>query len=148
MIRVTKGSSGSAISRKGSKLSFLNDISYYASLSQNFEDSRWLFNICSLQTVMITIVIGASIFHHNMDSAKQGVDEIMHISCYVFSLYAILKSKSNPTDRFTFGFSRIETIAAFSNCVFLVISSLFLLLAAFHDHEEGNSDSQAVAEGD
>lgn len=46
-----------------------------------------------------------------------------------------MKSKQKGNASYTFGFSRYETIAAFSNCIFLIISSFFLLISTFHNIE-------------
>lgn len=52
----------------------------------------------------------------------------------MFSLYALLVAKQKSDNNFTFGYSRYETMAAFSNCILMVITSLFNVLSSVHVH--------------
>lgn len=60
---------------------------------------------------------------------------ILHAVSFQFSFYALMKSKQKGNQLYTFGFSRFETIAAFSNSIFLIISSFFVLISTFHNLE-------------
>ena len=54
----------------------------------------------------------------------------------MFSLYALLKAKHKKNHKFTFGYTRYETLAAFSNCIFIIITVLFLVMNSLHFHSE------------
>lgn len=56
----------------------------------------------------------------------------------------MVKAKANANQSFTFGYSRYETIAAFSNCLFLMIASLLLIVDTFHGHD--NNVTRTLAE--
>jgi len=57
---------------------------------------------------------------------------ILHAGSFLFSLYASIKAKKKANSKFTFGYNRYETVAAFTNCIFLILCSLFVLMSSFH----------------
>lgn len=67
----------------------------------------------------------------------------------MFSMYALMKAKKNANMHYTYGYTRYETIAAFSNCVFLILSSLFLVMSSLHNlnHGEEHKEENANKEG-
>lgn len=50
----------------------------------------------------------------------------------LFSLYAMLTSRAPATREFTYGLSRLETLAAFTNCTYLYFVSLFGIFHHVH----------------
>ena len=63
---------------------------------------------------------------------------ILHAGAFLFSFYASIKAKKKANSNFTFGYNRYETVAAFTNCIFLVMCSLFVLMSSFHSlHHDG-----------
>ncbi|CAM6098411.1 unnamed protein product [Calypogeia fissa] len=57
-----------------------------------------------------------------------------------FSLFAMISSKSRPNDKYTYGYNRLEVLAAFTNALFLLFLSFSLAVEALHafvqDEEE------------
>lgn len=58
------------------------------------------------------------------------------VCVFIFSMYALLLSKHRKDTLHTYGYSRYETLAAFSNCTYLIIYALFLVLGSLHFHSE------------
>lgn len=85
------------------------------------------------------------LLREEIDLTITGIHDIMHLSAFIFSLFALLIAKKSPDMHLTYGYTRYETLAAFSNCLFLNLSALFLLMSTLHyftQHDEGtNSDS-------
>lgn len=46
-----------------------------------------------------------------------------------------MKAKFKTNLEYTFGYSRYETLIAFSNCIFLLISSFFHIISTFGSFE-------------
>lgn len=65
---------------------------------------------------------------------------ILNIVGLSFSLYAIVMSKAKATQRYTFGFSRLEVIAGFTNCCFLIFVAIFLFFRSIHTGLEHSDD--------
>lgn len=88
------------------------------------------------------MVVG--LLREEIDLTITGIHDIMHLSAFVFSLFALLIAKKTPDMHLTYGYTRYETLAAFSNCLFLNLSALFLLMSTLHyftQHDEGTSNS-------
>ena len=83
---------------------------------------------------MVASFIG--IKNNNFELIVDSYYFMMHLLVYCFSLYALMKGKELANKKFTYGYSRYETIAAFSVCVFLLLTAFFNLLTTFHIYGE------------
>lgn len=100
----------------------------------------------NLKPLLIMIVVfSVSIILEFFTGLYQGVFHLMGDALHnvlavltlVFSFISILVSKKPANSKFSFGFSRIEVIASFSNCCFLVFLGIFLMFRSIHDALEG-----------
>eukprot|EP01017_Pseudomicrothorax_dubius_P048063 TRINITY_DN8694_c0_g10_i1.p1 TRINITY_DN8694_c0_g10~~TRINITY_DN8694_c0_g10_i1.p1 ORF type:complete len:335 (-),score=34.89 TRINITY_DN8694_c0_g10_i1:114-1118(-) len=115
------------------------------------------------ETTYLIIMILAWLFHvvlegilglrfrdiHVLGDAFHG---FLHILALAFSLYARLKPTFlNSESLFTYGTFRLETLAAFSNVIFLFFVNLFLFFRSIHSNieqlfeESGTTESQVEA---
>jgi len=105
-------------------------------------------------TILFSVVVimefgvglGVKSFHLMVDS----LHNVLNIIALSFSLISTTVAQLPKGDRFTYGFSRLEIIASFANCCFLIFLSLFLVFRGLHNsleslNEEGghNHDSGA-----
>eukprot|EP01130_Rhizamoeba_saxonica_P018703 TRINITY_DN944_c0_g1_i2.p1 TRINITY_DN944_c0_g1~~TRINITY_DN944_c0_g1_i2.p1 ORF type:complete len:276 (+),score=36.62 TRINITY_DN944_c0_g1_i2:264-1091(+) len=73
---------------------------------------------------MIALVSGWK--YNSLGLLSSGFHSLFDTSAVVTSLIAIVVSKRKPTLEFSYGFERVEVLAAFSNASFLVFVALYL----------------------
>jgi zinc transporter 5/7 len=56
-----------------------------------------------------------------------------------FSLYAMMVAEQSPSDTYTYGYKRLEVLAAFTNALFLLFLSFSLAVEALHAFVEDES---------
>ncbi len=91
-------------------------------------------------TILVELIVGlySSIFHLMADA----LHNILNVLALVFSLSSIIWGKEKNNSRFTYGFSRLEVIASFTNCCFLSFLALFLVFRSIHDSLEDLGESE------
>ncbi|CAK9206290.1 unnamed protein product [Sphagnum troendelagicum] len=57
-----------------------------------------------------------------------------------FSLYAMMVAEQSPSDTYTYGYKRLEVLAAFTNALFLLFLSFSLAVEALHAFVEDESE--------
>ena len=109
----------------------------------------------SAVTVLFLIVVtmefglglGVKSFHLMVDS----LHNVLNIIALAFSLVSTVVARVPKGERFTYGYSRLEIIAAFANCCFLIFLSLFLVFRGIHNsleslNEEGGHNHDASSQ--
>ncbi|EGR29250.1 cation diffusion facilitator family transporter containing protein, putative [Ichthyophthirius multifiliis] len=112
----------------------------YMKLSQQSEESQRLSYFIIQYLILITFSIIVGITYKDITLSICGIYTLMHIFSYSFSLYALIKAKHNQNTHYTYGYTRYETISAFSTCIFLIIQSFFNIMSSFHLHSEEQED--------
>lgn len=129
---------------RSEKIGIFRKVISYIAWSRESEESCRLGNMIGLLSVLIGFSIIRGIIISDIDLTINGIHNIMHLSAFIFSLFALLISKRSPDMHFTYGYTRYETLAAFTNCLFLNISALFLVLSSVHflSHSDHRPDEQ------
>ncbi|KRX09407.1 hypothetical protein PPERSA_04713 [Pseudocohnilembus persalinus] len=109
---------------------------YYFRLSRTGHEPKKIGNFIIILTTFSLYSMFSGIFKSDFDQTSLGAYCVLHISAFLFSLFALLQAKHRKDTLYTYGYSRFETLAAFSNCIFLLIHSLFLVIGSFHFHSE------------
>ncbi|OIW32603.1 hypothetical protein CONLIGDRAFT_572710 [Coniochaeta ligniaria NRRL 30616] len=101
------------------------------------KDSRRIFYFMSLNFSFMTI---QAFYGYATDSLGLLSDSIhMFFDCVALAvgLFAAVASKWPPSERFPYGFGKIETLSGFANGVFLVLISVEIMIEAFERIIEG-----------
>ncbi|KAL4489234.1 hypothetical protein ABPG72_006298 [Tetrahymena utriculariae] len=124
----------------------------YISWSRESEESKKLGNLTFVLVIIIIISILNGVLKSNIQMTINGIHNCLHLFSFIFSMYALMKAKKNANMHYTYGYTRYETIAAFSNCIFLILSSLFLVISSLHylthDEDHSSSTAQTVTDGE
>ena len=91
--------------------------------------------ICLLILFLVSIIVefGIGLTMKNFHLMVDSLHNFLNVLALAFSLVATVLSKMPNNQRFTYGYSRLEIIASFANCCFLVFLSLFLVFRGIHD---------------
>lgn len=88
----------------------------------------------------------------NIHFITDGFQSSLHVVSYTFSLFSLTFSKQTANPGFTYGFTRFETLSAFSNSVFLLFVCFLNIFQHFHhiieefeDEEEPNGELEGGA---
>jgi len=82
-------------------------------------------------TVILEFLLGFGL--RNFSLIVDSLHNILNLIALSFSLISTALSLLPENKRFTYGYSRLEMTAAFTNCCFLLFLSLFLALRGIHD---------------
>ena len=111
------------------------------SVAQTTPDSKRLLIIIILLTILVVFEIMIGVFFKNIHIITEAFQNILHLLAFYFSLYALIISKQPCDFEYTFGYTRIETVSAFSNCIFLSFVAMFLVFRNFHHFFEEHGEA-------
>lgn len=86
--------------------------------------------------------IGLSLHHNNIHLISDAFHSLLHVAAYAFTWIALLFAKKPANIRFTYGYTRLETISAFTNCIFLYFVTLFVEIRSIHNFFENGNDEK------
>jgi len=69
----------------------------------------------------------------DVQAVADGVQATMHIAALVISLSAIELAKRKRDEAFSYGYERVETLAAFMNCCLIIFECVFGFMHQLHD---------------
>ena len=78
--------------------------------------------------------------HKNIHLISDAFHSLLHVVAYLFSWIALLFAKKQADKKFTYGYTRLETISAFTNCIFLYFVTLFVEIRSIHNFLENGND--------
>ena len=117
--------------------SFYNLCHLLTASSESFS----LFAVISVSSFLIILQTILSIHHHNIHLISDAFHSLLHVAAYTFSWLALLFSKKPANNKYTYGYTRLETISAFTNCIFLYFVTLFVEIRSIHNYfENGNEE--------
>lgn len=105
-------------------------------------------------TILLVFIIFLSIFviiqtligfyNKSLHIIADAFHGLLHVGAYIFSLIALIVAKKNSNINYTYGYTRIETLSAFSNCFFMYFLTMFLAFRKLHhlfeDHNQEHND--------
>eukprot|EP01117_Protostelium_nocturnum_P012407 TRINITY_DN4580_c0_g1_i1.p1 TRINITY_DN4580_c0_g1~~TRINITY_DN4580_c0_g1_i1.p1 ORF type:complete len:347 (+),score=68.82 TRINITY_DN4580_c0_g1_i1:74-1114(+) len=91
------------------------------------KDCKKLFLFVSLLSTITIIQISYGTYVGSLGLVSAAFHAVFDCISLVISLVAMVLSKQRPTPKFSFGYDRFEILSSFSNGVFLLFVSLFLL---------------------
>jgi len=98
--------------------------------------------------LVLSVELLVGLFHSNFHLMADSLHNVLNVLALSFSFFSIIWGKQKTNSKFTYGFSRLEVIASFTNCCFLCFLALFLIFRSIHDSLEdlGESDHHGHSE--
>jgi len=90
-------------------------------------DCKRVFYFLTLQSSITLLQITYGTFAGSLGLVSAAFHSVFDCLSLVISLVAMICSKQRPTNKFSYGYDRFEILSSFSNGVFLMFVSLFLL---------------------
>eukprot|EP00850_Spirogloea_muscicola_P019447 SM000190S04883 [mRNA] locus=s190:111107:114584:- [translate_table: standard] len=120
--------------RVGQLVSLLNGILYRS------RDTRRLLILILLNVAYSAIELLIGLFAGKIELVSDSFHLSFGCAVLLFSLQAMVWGRQPPNSHFTYGFERVEVLAAFTNALFLVFLSFSLSVEALHAFLEAEAE--------
>jgi zinc transporter 5/7 len=107
---------------------------YYLQRLRGFtSDQRKLFVLVLLLAILTQVEYFYGFVQVDVQAVADGVQATMHIAALVLSISAIEFTKRKRDEVFSYGYERVETLAAFTNCCLILFECVFGFMHQLHD---------------
>ena len=111
--------------------------------------SKNSIHLCLFTLILIGLVIfqfALGLINRDIHLMIDSFHGILNILALSFSLFASIYSKKTSNFRYTYGYSRIETLSSFTNCIFLSFEASFLVFRSIHHTIEEHDTDDHIGE--
>jgi zinc transporter 5/7 len=114
------------------------------------KESTILLLFIIVLSIFVIIQISIGLYNKSLHIIADAFHGFLHIGAFLFSLIALNVAKKSSNINYTFGYTRIETLSAFSNCFFMYFLTMFLAFRKLHHlfEDESNPISQHQHQND
>lgn len=110
------------------------------------KESTILFSFIIILSIFVIIQTLIGFYNKSLHIIADAFHGLLHVEAYIFSLIALILAKKKSNINYTYGFTRIETLSAFTNCFFMYFLTMFLAFRKLHHLFEDSSHEHKVSD--
>lgn len=121
---------GSAGMGKSASEPFFRLLQSYLNTILSNQESRKIFYFLLVNLAYMLVQMLYGVWTNSLGLISDAIHMAFDCMAIAMGLFASVMATWKPNERFTYGYSRIETLSGFANGIFLILISLFIIVEA------------------